>query len=321
MKKVVFTNGCFDLLHEGHVSLIKYAKSLGDELVVGLNSDYSIQKIKGLNRPINNQSIRKLILESFRDIDKVILFDDETPYELIKEIKPDLLVKGGDYKPDQIIGSDIVKETIIFPYKDGKSSTSIIQSCHDSFLRNHSSTKFMIDSITSLIKSSKLIEESAKEISGKVLNALKNKGKIITFGNGGSASDSEHLTAELMIRYKKNRISIPSICLNSMTSSITACANDFGYEHIFERQLSSILNNNDVVIGFSTSGKSLNVINALNFASRKIDLANNWLITGSGSPPYENFSMVPVKSNNTAVIQQIHIHLIHLICEIIDSNL
>ena len=142
MKKVVFTNGCFDLLHEGHVSLIKYAKSLGDELVVGLNSDYSIQKIKGLNRPINNQSIRKLILESFRDIDKVILFDDETPYELIKEIKPDLLVKGGDYKSDQIIGSDIVKETIIFPYKDGKSSTSIIQSCHDSFLRNHSSTEF-----------------------------------------------------------------------------------------------------------------------------------------------------------------------------------
>ena len=104
-----------------------------------------------------------------------------------------------------------------------------------------------------------------------------------------------------------------------MTSSITACANDFGYEHIFERQLSSILNNNDVVIGFSTSGKSSNVINALNFASRKIDLANNWLITGSGSPPYKNFSMVPVKSNNTAVIQQIHIHLIHLICEIIDS--
>ena len=102
-----------------------------------------------MNRPINNQSIRKLILESFRDIDKVILFDDETPYELIKEIKPDLLVKGGDYKPDQIIGSDIVKETIIFPYKDGKSSTSIIQSCHDSFLRNHSSTEFMIDSITS----------------------------------------------------------------------------------------------------------------------------------------------------------------------------
>lgn len=107
-KKIVFTNGCFDLLHIGHVFYLEEAKSLGDILIVGVNSDASVSQLKGPNRPIKDQYNRSHILGAFACVDIVIIFDDETPIEIIKTIKPSILVKGGDWKPDQIVGSDFV---------------------------------------------------------------------------------------------------------------------------------------------------------------------------------------------------------------------
>ena len=130
-KKIVFTNGCFDLLHIGHVRYLEQARSLGDLLIVGINTDASVQKLKGPTRPIQNENDRAEILAALKSVDHTILFGEETPIDLIKQIKPDLLVKGGDWKIEQIVGSDFVMsyggQVKSLQFIDGRSTTSIIE--------------------------------------------------------------------------------------------------------------------------------------------------------------------------------------------------
>lgn len=106
--RIVFTNGCFDIIHMGHVLYLDEARSLGDRLIVGLNSDQSVRRLKGPSRPINDQVNRATVLAGLASVDAVVLFTGDDPYDLIRDILPDILVKGGDWKPEQIIGSDIV---------------------------------------------------------------------------------------------------------------------------------------------------------------------------------------------------------------------
>lgn len=124
--KIVFTNGCFDILHAGHVRYLKEAKGLGNVLIVGLNSDRSIGKIKE-GRPIVPESERAEVLASLSMVDYVVLFDEETPYDLIRLVRPDILVKGGDWKKEDIVGFDIVAEVRALPYHYGLSTTEIIR--------------------------------------------------------------------------------------------------------------------------------------------------------------------------------------------------
>lgn len=129
--KIVFTNGCFDILHAGHVSLLEYARSLGDQLVVGLNSDDSVRKLKGNKRPINNQEDRKKILESIKWVDKVIIFEEDTPINLINDLRPSIIVKGGDYAPQEVVGFHLeqqgISKVVIFPTLPGRSTSLIIE--------------------------------------------------------------------------------------------------------------------------------------------------------------------------------------------------
>lgn len=125
-KKIVFTNGCFDILHIGHVRYLQQAKRLGDVLIVGLNADRSVSGIKP-GRPINTEKNRAEVLAALAAVDYVVLFREKTPYNLIKAVKPDVLVKGGDWKKGEIIGSDIVKETYSLPYIKGVSTTRTIE--------------------------------------------------------------------------------------------------------------------------------------------------------------------------------------------------
>ncbi len=107
-KKIVFTNGCFDLLHLGHIDYLSKAKDLGDVLIVGVNSDDSVRRLKGSNRPITDETSRSVIIASLQFVTAVVLFNEDTPYRLIKEVQPDVLVKGSDYKAEEIVGYDIV---------------------------------------------------------------------------------------------------------------------------------------------------------------------------------------------------------------------
>jgi len=126
-KKIIFTNGCFDILHLGHVRYLEDAKKLGDILIVGLNSDRSTKLLKGKDRPINSQNDRAYILASLEVIDYVVIFEDETPYDLITIIKPDILVKGSDYKGQKIVGEDIAKSLKLIDFVDGRSTSKTIK--------------------------------------------------------------------------------------------------------------------------------------------------------------------------------------------------
>lgn len=130
-KKVVFTNGCFDILHRGHVEYLQKAKELGDLLVLGLNSDSSVKRLKGESRPINNEKDRAIILSALECVDYIIIFDEDTPFELIKNLKPDILVKGGDYKIENVVGREYAKETVLIDFVDGYSTTKIIKNINN----------------------------------------------------------------------------------------------------------------------------------------------------------------------------------------------
>lgn len=129
--KIVFTNGCFDILHRGHIEYLSQARDRGDILIIGLNSDASIKRIKGEGRPVQDETSRTLLLASLRFVDVVVLFDEDTPYELIKIVLPDVLVKGGDYSENTIVGADIVKanggEVVTIPIVAGYSTSKILK--------------------------------------------------------------------------------------------------------------------------------------------------------------------------------------------------
>ena len=130
-KKIVFTNGCFDILHIGHARYLYAAKELGDCLIVAVNSDRSVKSIKGPGRPVMNQAERTELLAAFQSVDMVVIFDEDTPLEVIRYLMPDILVKGGDWKEEDIIGSDVVKaaggEVHRIPFVNGVSTTDIIK--------------------------------------------------------------------------------------------------------------------------------------------------------------------------------------------------
>jgi len=130
-KTIGFTNGCFDILHRGHIEYLHAAAELADILIIGLNSDSSVRKLKGPARPVQDEQSRSLILSSLFFVDFVILFSEETPHRLISSIEPDVLIKGGDYKPEEIVGYDIVTRkggrVVTIPFIEGYSSSSIIR--------------------------------------------------------------------------------------------------------------------------------------------------------------------------------------------------
>lgn len=130
-KKVVFTNGCFDILHPGHQYLLSASKKLGDLLIVGLNSDDSVRRLKGPSRPVNNQQVRAENLSKLNDVDFIVLFTEDTPEILIQRVKPDILIKGGDYKVEDIVGSDFVNsyggKVMTIPLLEGHSTTKLIE--------------------------------------------------------------------------------------------------------------------------------------------------------------------------------------------------
>ena len=129
-KKIVFTNGCFDIIHAGHIIYLFDAKTQGDKLIVGLNSDYSVKRLKGKNRPLNPEKDRAVVLSALEPVDYVTVFDEDTPFELISAIKPDILVKGGDYTHDTIVGADVVEKNggkvVVIPLLEGRSTTGLI---------------------------------------------------------------------------------------------------------------------------------------------------------------------------------------------------
>ncbi|HAH32727.1 MAG TPA: D-glycero-beta-D-manno-heptose 1-phosphate adenylyltransferase [Elusimicrobia bacterium] len=138
-KTAVFTNGCFDILHAGHIALLEKARSLGDFLFLGVNSDSSVKRLKGSSRPVNCQKDRARVLAALAAVDAVVIFSSDTPFALIKTLKPDILVKGADYKASEIVGAGFAGRTVRIPLVEGRSTTGIIRKLAKGHLSSHKS--------------------------------------------------------------------------------------------------------------------------------------------------------------------------------------
>ncbi|MEO7673177.1 MAG: SIS domain-containing protein [Pyrinomonadaceae bacterium] len=329
MNMIVFTNGCFDILHPGHVDLLERAKKLGTKLVVGLNSDESVRKIKGAGHPFQNQHDRRAVLLGLNSVDEVIIFEELTPETLVRSIKPDVLVKGGDWKPDEMVGGDFViasgGKVISLPLIDGFSSSKIFKSVHGAeipedvgndvvraSLRQHVAVfETVLDSLT----------DSISECGELILRTVRAGKKILICGNGGSAADAQHIAAEFVGRYETERKALPAIALTTDTSALTALANDYGFERVFARQVEALAADGDCLIALSTSGTSPNVIAAVMEArNRGCSVIG---MTGAQGKKLASLSdaCILVPSERTARIQEAHITIAHIWCELVDNEI
>ncbi len=335
MEKVVFTNGCFDLIHPGHIDLLRQARALGSKLIVGINSDSSVRKIKGNQKPFQNQKDRAEILNGLRYVDEVRVFDDLTPEKLIREIKPDVLVKGGDWNIKEIIGADFVigngGEVFSISLKNGYSSSAIVEKIIGGDNKEVVESFVKTDQ-TDLIKNSikehiNLFNDILKqEISNinlcaeLIFETFKQGNKVLICGNGGSAADAQHIAAEFVGRFETERQALPAIALTTDTSALTALANDYNAERIFSRQVEALARKDDLLIAVSTSGNSPNVISAV-MKAREIGCKILGM-TGAGGKKLASLSDLCLKipASRTARIQEAHITVAHIWCEIIDGK-
>lgn len=329
MQVRVFTNGCFDILHPGHVDLLARAKALGTRLIVGINSDESVRRIKGPNRPIMGQNERKAVLLALESVDEVIIYEELTPEKLIYDINPDVLVKGGDWQPKEIIGADFVTanggSVHSLPLLDGHSSSNIIKKMHEDSLEPTSKNGSIAELSLAEHKEVShalfsICQEAINDCAEIILRTCRNGGKILICGNGGSAADAQHLAAEFVGRYETERIALPAVALTTDTSALTAVSNDYGFEKVFSRQVEALGRKGDCLIAISTSGSSPNVIAAV-MAARKKGCSVIGM-TGAGGKKLAALSdaclMVP--ATRTARIQEAHITVAHIWCEMVDAE-
>jgi D-sedoheptulose 7-phosphate isomerase len=328
METIVFTNGCFDILHVGHLDLLSRAKALGTKLIVGINSDNSVRSIKGESRPLVGEKERAAMLIALEIVDEVRIFDEQTPQKLIEEIKPNVLVKGGDWKINEIVGADFVVknggQVYSLPLKEGFSTTSIIEKIlgQPSAVSRQPSANYLYDSWQQHREVFERLDLEVIESCGNIIvEALKNGNKILLCGNGGSAGDAQHIATEITGRFEAERRGLPAIALTTDTSAITAIANDFGFERIFSRQVEALAKEGDVLIGITTSGNSPNIIAAV-MEARNIGCKTIGL-TGEKGKKIASLcdASVLVPSGRTARIQEAHITIGHLWCEMVDKNL
>ena len=333
MEIVVFTNGCFDILHAGHVDLLQRARALGTKLIVGINSDESVRRIKGTERPFIGQEERAAVLRGLRAVDEVQIFDEPTPARLIEEISPDILVKGGDWQINEIVGADFVQKkggkVFSLPLKDDFSSSAIVEKIR----RNGSTASEPISVKSAVLENSlkahlKVFDDLLKKqlpaiekCALMIFETLMNGRKVLLCGNGGSAADAQHIAAEFVGRFEKERRAFPAIALTTDTSALTAIGNDYGFERLFARQVEALANTGDLLIGISTSGNSPNVSAAIMIAREKG--CKTIGLTGANGKKLAGLcdAAVLVPAERTSRIQEAHNAIGHLWCEFVDEKL
>ena len=323
---IVFTNGCFDILHPGHIRLLQEARALGSKLIVGINSDASVRAIKGPNRPIFSAKERATVLSALDCVDEVRVFDELTPERMIEEIQPEILVKGGDWNEDEIIGADFVKQrggtVLTIPLVQGYSTSAILENLAPKVGKTVESggiAELSIAEHEDVIASLKAHSyEAIAACAAIVVETLKNGRKVLVCGNGGSAADAQHIAAELVGRYETERRALPAIALTTDTSALTALANDYDFKRIFARQVEALAQDGDCLIAISTSGTSENVIAAA-MTARSLGCSVVGM-TGSGGKKLASLcdACLMVPSARTARIQEAHITVAHIWCEIIE---
>lgn len=328
---VVFTNGCFDLLHRGHLALLEAAKARGDVLVVGVNSDASMQAIKGPDRPLVAERDRAAVLAALACVDAVTIFDEPTPARLIAALEPEVLVKGGDWPREHIVGADAVVarggRVFSVALVPGYSTSGLIErlTAGRRVAAPPEGADAQLAGLADSIRvKQRLLAECGATIlsSGRLLaDALLRGGKALLFGNGGSAAEAEHIAAELVGRFDAERRPLPALALTADTAALTALANDYGFERVFARQIEALASAGDVAVALSTSGRSANVLAGV-MAARQRGCAVIG-VTGARGARLAGLCDAPVlvPSDVTARIQEASLTIGHLWCELVDARL
>jgi D-glycero-beta-D-manno-heptose 1-phosphate adenylyltransferase len=340
MEKVVFTNGCFDILHPGHIDLLARARSLGTKLIVGLNSDESVRKIKGEPRPFMSETDRAVILQGLRSVDEVLIFAEATPQKIIEAVKPAILVKGGDWSINEIIGADFVikngGQVVSLPLLEGFSSSKIVERIQQTKVGSDNDSE--INGSTLRSEPIKIIENSLNqhlqvfqdifradlkqlELGADLIYAtLQNGKKLLVCGQGGSAAVAAHLVAVFGGGSETQRRAFPVIDLTTDTSALTLPVNDVGFEHILARHIAALADTGDLLIAISTSGTSPNIIRGVMKAREKG--CQIICLTGSRGKKLTSLSDagILVPSQEPARIQEAHLAIGHIWREIIDAR-
>jgi len=328
---LVFTNGCFDWIHAGHVDFLERARALGDRLVVGLNSDRSVRAIKGPPRPLVGEEDRARVLRGLRAVDEVVVFDAPTPAALIEALSPDVLVKGGDWPVDEVVGADWVLgrggRVLSLPLLPGRSTSALVHGVASDHgeapappgdglattaIREH---QRMIDGLLGTC------HDAIVETGAAIADALGAGRAVFLCGNGGSAADAQHIAAELVGRFEGERRGYPALALTTDPSAVSAISNDYGFEHVFARQLAAFAKPGDVLVAISTSGNSANVLRAV-MEARRIGCVTIGLTGLAGlrlASLCERTVMVPAR--RTSRIQEAHIVVGHVWCAMVDRAL
>ena len=331
MGAVVFTNGCFDILHPGHIDLLERSRALGSKLIVGINSDASVRAIKGAGRPYFAQEERRRLLLGLSSVDEVLIYEELTPEKLINQIKPDILVKGGDWKTDEIVGADFVLanggKVLSLPLLDSYSSSGIAKKIRQGNIKNPTgsekpATPSAFNEHLEVFR--RLLDghlETVNACADLLTSTFRSNHKLLICGNGGSAADAQHIAAEFVGRYERERRALPAIALTTDTSALTALANDYDFDRIFARQIEALAAEGDCLIAISTSGTSSNVIAAIMAARRA--RCNVIGLTGSNGKKLASLcdAVVMVPSERTSRIQEAHIAIAHYWCEVLDLQL
>lgn len=343
-QQVVTTNGCFDLLHPGHISFLSKARAQGDVLIVGLNSDASVRRLKGPSRPILSEMDRAAMLSAQRSVDHVVIFNDSLPNELLALIQPDVHCKAADYTPEAMPEAEVVRSgggsVRILPLSEGYSTSQLMQrvvastqtapkghAVTDASQRQQDKRLWVSQQ---LFSGANVLRQTAYRLSEEIVlaattisEALSANGKLLLCGNGGSAADAQHIAAELVGRFRRERHALPAIALTVDTSILTAVGNDYGFEQIFARQIEAFGQANDVLVVLSTSGRSRNVLQAVEQA-RKQGLYTIGLTGRFGgfakSPLTESVDLcLCVPAEDTALIQQAHMAILHIVCDLVEQ--
>jgi D-sedoheptulose 7-phosphate isomerase len=338
-KTIVTTNGCFDLLHVGHTRFLEQARSLGDVLIVGLNSDASVRRIKGGNRPVLPEAERAAMLLALKSVDHVLIFDDQLPINFLAAIKPAIHCKAGDYASDGLPEADVVRsnggEICILPVVSGYSTSKVIERILASEKDNgipeeensHLSSQ-LNEVLDFFFAGSNILRQTGYRLAEEIIvavdlltDALQSGHKILICGNGGSAADAQHFAAELVVKYKLARQALPAMSLTTDSSILTASGNDYGFDQIFSRQVQAYGRPGDVLVAISTSGSSPNILAAIQEAkSQGIKVLG---LTGLKKSPMQGMADIclSMPSEDVPLIQQAHTAIIHVLCDQIEKGL
>ncbi len=321
-RKIVTTNGVFDILHGGHILSLRHAAAQGDILVVGVNSDDSVRRYKGPLRPFLTQEERAVQVASLPLVNAVHIFDEDTPDRFLIDVVPHIHCKGSQYAtlPEESTLRRLGAQISPAPMLEGKSTTDIARRVFErqlAALPQHVQETVIAHQEFAASEGPAVTDAATRSI----MDALRAGKKVFFCGNGGSAATAQHFAAELVGRFKFDRRALPAIALTTDSSVLTAIGNDYGYDSLFSRQLEALAVPGDVLVCLSTSGASPNIIKALECATLRglVTLLFTGAKRGPALKPAQYGIVIP--STNTSIIQEHTDFLLHRMCEKIEITL